>query len=94
MSANLTPEPIDGAPVLDEVHDVVVTYCVMSDAAADAVVLWIAATHALPLLPAAAGRPVRGEALRQDPAARHRRGDGSSGPRDEQRHVRGDLPQP
>lgn len=50
----VTPETIDGKAVLDEAHGVLTTFCVLpSAAAADAVVLWIACTHALPSLPAA-----------------------------------------
>ena len=40
---------LDGAALLDELHDLLTTYVVLpTPEATDAVVLWIAATHALP----------------------------------------------
>ncbi|MCA1654935.1 MAG: DUF3631 domain-containing protein, partial [Pseudonocardiaceae bacterium] len=48
------PAAADGAAVLDAAHAVLTRFCVLpSPAAAHAVVLWCAATHALPVLPAA-----------------------------------------
>ncbi|TDD13082.1 DUF3631 domain-containing protein [Kribbella turkmenica] len=44
-----TPEPIDGAELLDDVADTIARYVILpSTSAAIAVVLWIAATHAVP----------------------------------------------
>jgi hypothetical protein len=46
--------PVDGAAVLDQALGLLRKFCVLpSTEAAHAVVLWIAATHALPALPAA-----------------------------------------
>lgn len=47
-------EALTGAPLLNAVHTSLTRYCVLPvPEAADAVVLWCAATHALPALPAA-----------------------------------------
>jgi hypothetical protein len=47
-------DPLNGAEVLDRAHQVLTRYCILPTAeAADAVILWCAATHALPALPAA-----------------------------------------
>lgn len=44
-----TPEPIDGAELLDDVAATIARYVILpSTSAAIAVVLWIAATHAVP----------------------------------------------
>lgn len=56
----MTAEPLDGASILHEARALLTTYCAMPSAeAADAVVLWCAATHALPLLPFAPRLSVR-----------------------------------
>ncbi|MET7424212.1 DUF3631 domain-containing protein [Dactylosporangium sp. NPDC005555] len=45
----MTTEPVDGAAILDRLHAVITRYVVLpSPEAIDAVVLWIAATHAMP----------------------------------------------
>nr|CTQ92934.1 DNA primase (EC 2.7.7.-) [Kibdelosporangium sp. MJ126-NF4]CTQ95573.1 DNA primase (EC 2.7.7.-) [Kibdelosporangium sp. MJ126-NF4] len=50
----------DGAALLDQAHALLTRYCVLpSPEAADAVVLWCAATHALPVLPFAPRLSVR-----------------------------------
>lgn len=57
----VTPEtPPNGAELLDEAHKLLTTYCALpSPEAADAIVLWCAATHALPALPFAPRLSVR-----------------------------------
>ncbi|WP_020670709.1 DUF3631 domain-containing protein [Amycolatopsis nigrescens] len=51
---------IDGAALLDEARDLLVTYCALpTPEAADAIVLWCAATHALETLPFAPRLSVR-----------------------------------
>ncbi|WUI00964.1 DUF3631 domain-containing protein [Spirillospora sp. NBC_00431] len=55
------PPPIDGAALLDAVHDALTRYVVLpSPQAADAVTLWIAATHAQPAWPHAPRLVIRG----------------------------------
>jgi hypothetical protein len=45
----VTTEPVDGAAILDRLHATITRYVVLpSPEAVDAVVLWIAATHAMP----------------------------------------------
>ena len=54
MRAGAHSEPPDGAAALEAAHEVLVRFCVLPvPEAAHAVVLWCAATHALPALPAA-----------------------------------------
>lgn len=57
----VTPEqPPNGAELLDEAHKLLTSYCALpSPEAADAIVLWCAATHALPALPFAPRLSVR-----------------------------------
>ena len=77
-AAHATPAPVDAAALLDDVRAALTRFVILpSDATTDAVVLWIAATHAQPAW-AHAPRlvdPGAGEAVRQVPAAGRDRGD-------------------
>ncbi|MFI0367576.1 DUF3631 domain-containing protein [Actinomadura sp. 1N219] len=61
MTTSDDQPPIDGAALLDTVHDALTRYVVLpSPQAADAVTLWIAATHAQPAWPHAPRLVIRG----------------------------------
>lgn len=54
MNPSPPDQDVDGAALLDRAHHVLTRYCVLPfPEAAHAIVLWVAATHALPALPAA-----------------------------------------
>ena len=83
MTAPKKPKPaevvelVDGAELLDQVEAAICAYVVLpTDPTATAVVLWIAATHAMPAWNTApeAGHQGTGEAVRQVPAAGPGRG--------------------